>query len=72
MTTLSKINKRLKRLNIDAELLPGKGYVYFSGPATISWHTTTVPGVVNVNNLTNEQGCDLFTEMSQLNAMGAR
>ena len=68
MTTLAKINKQLKKLNIEAEILPGKGYVYFAGPATIQWKETIVPGIPNVKNLTNEQGYELFTEMSQLNS----
>ena len=67
MTTLAKINKHLKKLNIEAEILPGKGYVYFAGPATTWWKETIVPGIPNVKNLTNEQGYELFTEMSQLN-----
>lgn len=67
MTTLAKINKHLKKLNIEAEILPGKGYVYFAGPATTRWKETIVPGIPNVKNLTNEQGYELFTEMSQLN-----
>lgn len=68
MTTLAKINKRLKKLNIEAEILPGKGYAYFTGPATAQWKETIVPGIPNVKNLTNEQGYELFTEMSQLNS----
>ena len=68
MTTLAKINKHLKKLNIDAEILPGKGYVYFAGPATSLWRETIVPGIPNVKMLTNEQGYALFTEMSELNA----
>lgn len=68
MTTLAKINKHLKKLNIEAEILPGKGYVYFAGPATAHWKETIVPGIPNVKNLTNEQGYELFTEMSQLNS----
>lgn len=72
MTTLAKINKNLKKLNIDAEILPGKGYVYFAGPATDRWHTTMVPGLFNVKELTNEQGYALFQEMCELNSMGMR
>ena len=69
MTTLAKINKNLKSNKIDAEILPGKGYVYFAGPTTSSWKTTVVPGIPNVKNLTNEQGYNLFTEMLQINSM---
>ena len=72
MTTLAKINKHLKKLNIEAEILPGKGYVYFAGPATSLWRETIVPGIPNVKMLTNEQGYELFTEMSELNAIGGR
>ena len=72
MTTLAKINKHLKRLNIDAEILPGKGYVYFAGPATSLWKETIVPGTPNVKMLTNEQGYALFSEMAELNSIGGR
>lgn len=68
MTTLAKINKHLKSHNIDAEILPGKGYVYFAGPATSNWRETIVPGIPNVKNLSNEQGYNLFQEMLQLNS----
>ena len=72
MTTLAKINKHLKKLNIEAEILPGKGYVYFAGPATDQWKETIVPGLFNVKNLSNEQGYELFQEMSELNSFGKR
>ena len=72
MTTLAKINKHLKKLNIEVEILPGKGYVYFAGPATDHWKETIVPGLFNVKNLTNEQGYELFQEMSELNSFGKR
>ena len=68
MTTLSKINKYLKSNNIDAEILPGKGYVYFAGPDTSTWKNTTVPGIPNVKNLTTAQGKELFSKMLELNA----
>jgi hypothetical protein len=72
MTTLAKINKNLKKLNIDAEILSGKGYVYFAGPATDLWKETIVPGMLNVKELTNEQGYALFQEMCELNSFGSR
>mgnify|MGYP003592676066 CR=1 FL=1 len=72
MTTLAKINKHLKKLNIEAEILSGKGYVYFAGPATDHWKGTIVPGLFNVKNLTNEQGYALFQEMCELNSFGKR
>ena len=68
MTTIAKINKNLKSLNIDAEMHAGKGYVYFAGPAVQNWKTTSVPGIPNVKILTNEEGYKLFTEMNELNA----
>ena len=72
MTTLNKINKYLKRNNIDAEILAGKGYIYFAGPATEQWHETIVGGLFSVKDLTNEQGYNLFSEMCEINAMGSR
>ena len=72
MTTLHKINKYLKRNNIDAEILAGKGYIYFAGPATAQWRETIVGGLFNVKCLTDEQGFRLFTEMCEVNAMGGR
>lgn len=72
MTTLAKINKNLKKLNIDAEILSGKGYVYFAGPAIDSWKETIVPGLFSVKEMTNEQGYALFQEMCELNSFGSR
>lgn len=67
MTTLSKINKYLARNNIDAEILPGKGYVYFSGPAVVNWYIKAIPNLENVKNITNEEGKQLFFDLQQLN-----
>ena len=64
---LRLICERMKKLDIEAEILSGKGYMYFSGPATDRWHTTIVPGIPNVKNLTDEQGFKLFQEMCELN-----
>lgn len=72
MTTLNKINKYLKRMNIDAEILAGKGYIYFTGPATSTWRETIVGGLYSVRELTVDQGQALFGEMCEINAMGSR
>ncbi len=75
MTTLAKINKYLKNLGIEAEILSGKGYIYFAGPATDKWYYTIVPGIFNkkhLSNLSDAQGYKLYEEMCQLNSFGRR
>lgn len=68
MTTLSKINKYLKQNNIDAELLSGKGYIYFSGPDVLNWKIKIIPGLTNVKDISTDEGKKLFYQQMHLNS----
>jgi len=68
MTTLSKINKRLKREKIDAEILSDKGKLYFAGPAVVNWELPYIDVNINIKNLTTEQGFMLFFEVMHRNS----
>lgn len=41
--TVDQVNHALKAAGIDAEIVRGNGYLYFTGPGLESWFTTSVP-----------------------------
>lgn len=41
-STKARIDAALRAAGIDATIVRGTGYVYFTGPATATWYTTSV------------------------------
>lgn len=54
-TTINQVNKALKAAGIDAELLRGEGYFYFSGKAMDVVQEQGVYGVYRLNELSVER-----------------
>lgn len=53
--TLNVVNSAIAAAGIDAELVRGSGYFYFSGPAVESAYSSTVGGVYKIGSLTVDQ-----------------
>lgn len=51
---ISQVNAALKKAGLDAEIVKGNGYFYFSGPGTEKWYTASVM-VNSVSQLTLDQ-----------------
>ena len=66
--TLAKLNKFLRDNGMpDAiELVKGKGYFYFTGGETVTWHTTTVL-VTRSDALTPTEWLSEFNRLAQRN-----
>jgi hypothetical protein len=54
MTTLKQVNKRLKELSIDLELVRGNGYFYVVGKDSESMYNTSIM-VRKISSLTVDQ-----------------
>jgi len=55
--TVANVNAALRAAGIDAELLKGRGYFYFGGPAVELCYTTSVP-TMHLRSLSVEQWLD--------------
>lgn len=62
-TTRAAVNAALKAQGIDAELVQGKGYCYFAGPATIEFFATAV-STMRVSDLSVEQWLESFAALA--------
>ena len=67
MVTLKQINKAIKALGGEEELVKGDGYFYFEGGNASSWEQSGVYGVFRLNDLPLERWIDEYRHLSGRN-----
>jgi len=53
--TIAAVNKALKAAGFDAEIVNGKGYLWFDGPEASNWFSSSVP-VCHLNHISTVSG----------------
>lgn len=64
-TSIAAVNKALVAAGIDAELVKGRGYFYFSGPAVDCAKEQGVYGVYRLSELTVSQWVEEARQRSE-------